>query len=105
MKQMMQKRCDQCLMTPNKIVSDARREEILRECKRKNCLFNCHKATIAGSQDVACRGYGEHVFGKSNLEALIMAGLVTIVSQDDLLAEWDRRKRERRKKYPNARGR
>jgi hypothetical protein len=97
MKQMTYKRCDECLMTPNKIVRDARRDEILAECERKNCLFNCHKATIAGRQDVACRGHGEHVFGKTNLEALITAGLVTLVDSNELLAEWERRRAARRR--------
>lgn len=51
----MEKRCDQCLYGPDKIVSNKRRSEIIREITRKDCHFICHKASIAG-QDVACRG-------------------------------------------------
>lgn len=51
----MEERCDQCLYGPDKIVSNKRRSEIIREITRKDNHFVCHKATIAG-QDVACRG-------------------------------------------------
>jgi hypothetical protein len=51
----MEERCDQCLYGPNKIVSNARRSQIIRDITRKDCHFICHKASIAG-QDVACRG-------------------------------------------------
>lgn len=105
LKRIMSKRCDECLMTPNKIVSDARKDEVLAECDRRNCLFNCHKATIAGGQDVACRGHAEKVLGRSTLDALVDSGLIAIVDSSELLAEWDRRKKVRRKKNPSARGR
>lgn len=51
----MAERCNQCLYGPDKIVSDRRRKEILREINRKDSHFICHKATIEG-QSVACRG-------------------------------------------------
>lgn len=51
----MNERCDQCLFGENKIVSNARRAQIIREIRRKDCHFICHKASISG-QDVACRG-------------------------------------------------
>jgi hypothetical protein len=51
----MKERCDQCLYGPDKIVSNARRAQILRDIKRKDNHFICHKATIAG-HDVCCRG-------------------------------------------------
>lgn len=53
--QVMAERCDQCLYGPNKIVSNARRKEILTDIERADCHFICHKATIAG-QDICCRG-------------------------------------------------
>lgn len=53
----MQERCDQCLFSPDKIVSNARRAELLRECKSRDCHFICHKASLAGGQDVCCRGF------------------------------------------------
>ena len=49
------KRCDQCLFSSNKIVSDERKERIIKEIGRKDGTFTCHKHTIAG-RDVQCRG-------------------------------------------------
>lgn len=48
-------RCDQCLYGPNKIVSSARRKELLQELTQMDRYFVCHKASIAGCE-VACRG-------------------------------------------------
>lgn len=51
----MAKRCDQCLYGANKVVSNARRAQILRDLTREDRHFTCHKSTIAG-EAVACRG-------------------------------------------------
>lgn len=53
-----EKRCDQCLFSSGKIVSDRRRMSVLRECEKKGTYFICHKATIAG-RAVICRGFFE----------------------------------------------
>lgn len=45
-------RCDQCLFSKDKIVSDARRTQILKDCRRRDSHFICHK-----SKDVCCRGF------------------------------------------------
>jgi len=42
------KRCNECLFSKSKIVTDARRIELLDACKRTGKYFLCHKATIAG---------------------------------------------------------
>lgn len=47
----MAERCEQCLFGPNKIVSNARRSQILRDIRREDSHFICHKL-----DDVACRG-------------------------------------------------
>lgn len=54
-----QERCDQCLFSPDKIVSDKRRKQVLNECRREDRHFICHKATLAGGQDVCCAGFHE----------------------------------------------
>lgn len=54
--EIMARPCDQCLMTRDKIVSNERRTEIMRETAGKDCHFICHKATIAG-RDIACRSH------------------------------------------------
>lgn len=53
---LMSKCCDQCLMTEGKIVSNARRKQIVKETIRNDCSFVCHKASIAG-REVACKGH------------------------------------------------
>ncbi len=53
-----EKRCDQCLFSSAKVVSDRRRLAVLRECEKKRTYFICHKATIAG-RTVVCRGFFE----------------------------------------------
>lgn len=45
-------RCGQCLFSKEKIVSAARAKEILRECRRENKHFICHK-----TENVCCRGF------------------------------------------------
>lgn len=51
-------KCDQCLFTPQRIVSAARMRGILNECRQQDIHFVCHKASIAG-RDVCCRGFYE----------------------------------------------
>lgn len=51
----MAERCDQCLYGKDKIVSNARRSEILLKIKREDSYFVCHKASIQGVR-AACRG-------------------------------------------------
>lgn len=49
-------RCDECPFSPNKLVSAARRREILDDCKATDRYFTCHKGTIAGVE-IVCRGF------------------------------------------------
>ena len=56
------KRCNQCLFTKNKIVSDSRRDEVIKKCLKGDKHFICHKASLVG-QDVCCRGFYEE-FGR-----------------------------------------
>ena len=52
--------CDQCLFTKNKIVSDARRKQILRECVETDTHFICHKATMqSASAQTCCASFHE----------------------------------------------
>jgi hypothetical protein len=50
-------RCHVCLFGPNKIVSDARRKQILRDCRRRDVHFICHKSSIHGDGETCCRGF------------------------------------------------
>lgn len=58
----MQERCDQCLFSKNKIVSAARKREVLAECARTDSHFICHK-----TKGVCCRGFYDRDPGASNL--------------------------------------
>jgi hypothetical protein len=51
-----EKQCDQCLFSPNRIVSKARMAQIVRDCRKQDRHFQCHKASIAG-RDVCCKGF------------------------------------------------
>lgn len=48
--------CKQCLFSKNKIVSDDRKAEILKDCEENNKHFQCHKATIKGVKGT-CRAF------------------------------------------------
>jgi putative N-acetylmannosamine-6-phosphate epimerase len=50
------RRCNQCLFSDDKIVSDDRKAQILSDCKTDNTHFECHKATIKGV-GATCRGF------------------------------------------------
>ena len=47
-------KCDRCLFSPDKIVSNERRLGILSDCKNNDSHFICHK-----EDDVCCRGFYE----------------------------------------------
>ncbi len=48
--------CKNCLFSDNKIVSDQRKEEILKTCTEEQTHFTCHKATMQG-KDVCCNRF------------------------------------------------
>ena len=54
------KRCDECLFTKRRLVSEARMEDILAECENSGTAFECHRATLAGDEYM-CRGYYDEV--------------------------------------------
>lgn len=47
-------RCDQCLFSDKRIVSKKRMVEIIKDCRKTDRHFICHK-----HDDVMCRGYYE----------------------------------------------
>lgn len=48
--------CNQCLFSKDKIVSNKRRQQILKGCRNEDSHFICHKATIEG-KDACCRAF------------------------------------------------
>jgi hypothetical protein len=59
------KRCDQCLFSSAKIVSDARKAELVKGCLKRDIHFVCHKGSIAGeaTSNLVCRGFYEEHHG------------------------------------------
>lgn len=51
--QVYQQACDNCLLSPNAIVSPERRKEILQACKDKQTFFVCHRSSMDGG-NVCC---------------------------------------------------
>ena len=56
MLQVCKSRCNQCLYSANKIVSDERKEELLAAIRSEQSYFVCHKSSINGG-DTCCRGF------------------------------------------------
>ena len=48
--------CDQCLFSPNKIVDEERKKQILDGCKAEQTHFNCHKEREG---EVVCGGFNK----------------------------------------------
>jgi hypothetical protein len=55
-KEVQKQMCNECLFSNNKIVSDARKKQIIQDCKDNNNYFICHKSSIAGGK-AECHGF------------------------------------------------
>lgn len=53
--EVMSRKCDQCLMTPQRIVSGARMKQLVRQCRQRDRSFICHKSPEG--RQIACRGH------------------------------------------------
>lgn len=82
----MAERCAECLYGRNKIVSNARRTQILREITRKDSHFICHKATLAG-QEACCRGDWDQRGGGQMGRIAGRLNLVRFVTEAELSKE------------------
>lgn len=76
--------CNQCLFGPNKIVSDARKRSLLRDCASRDEHFVCHKATIRdASENMVCRGFFEAHRGTGQLLRIAQRlGVVAVADPD-----------------------
>jgi len=48
--------CKNCLLSPDSIVSPARRKEIINGCTRKQTHFICHKASM-DDKEILCKTF------------------------------------------------
>lgn len=81
----MSRACDQCLFSKSRIVPGSRAAQIIRDTKAKNCHFICHKATIAGGQDVACHEHHQLGIGQMSRIAERL-GVIEWIDPDTLQA-------------------
>lgn len=72
------KRCNQCLFSAAKVVSDDRRASLLAECASTGTYFICHKASQRGDA-VVCRGFFDE---DSNIACRAAAALDLVVEVD-----------------------
>lgn len=81
----MKERCGECLYGPNKIVSNARRREILQEVHARDGYFVCHKASLVG-KTACCHGNWESHGGGQLGRIAGRLGAVQFVTEFDLTA-------------------
>lgn len=62
------KKCDQCLFTDARIVSESRMKDVVQDCLDKDTFFVCHKTQVhALKESVCCRGYWDEYKNQFNL--------------------------------------
>ena len=83
MYELMSEPCNQCLMTDRKIVSNARRKQIVKETLERDCAFFCHKGTIAG-REIACRGHYDATGGGQLARIMGRLGAIKFVDPKTL---------------------
>lgn len=59
--ELMARPCDQCLTTRQRIVSGTRAAQIMRDTRRMDCAFVCHKSP--NGRKIACRGHHDATGG------------------------------------------
>src|SRR5205814_5654642 len=88
--QVLNNRCDECLFSPNHIVSQKRKELIIEQTLDKDRYFTCHKAMIAG-RDLCCRGFFDiHKYDSLVTRLAIQLNLVEFVDLGDPKQEYNR---------------
>jgi hypothetical protein len=84
------KPCAECLFSNHRLVDEERADAIIRQCRRDNVHFICHRATLAGDKNVCCYAY-YHQIGKDVLEirlAHILDNVIFVAEADfDVLPE------------------
>ena len=73
-------RCDQCLFSDQRIVSKRRMAEIIKDCRKKDSYFICHKY-----EDVMCRGYYETQPAPQMLRIANRLQMVTFIHHKNVL--------------------
>lgn len=66
--EIMSEACDQCLVTPQRIVPGSRAALIVSDCRRRDDWFICHKSP--DGRRIACRGVEDRI-GPSQLHRIM----------------------------------
>jgi hypothetical protein len=82
------RRCDQCLTTRTRIVEGARAAQIVRDCRREDRHFVCHKGSAAGLI-VHCRGVHELLRGGGRAHRFAKAAGIEVREVDPMKLEED----------------
>jgi hypothetical protein len=80
---LMTRKCGQCLLSPNRIVSGQRMREILETCEQSNTHFICHKGSEVG-RNIACRGHHDLIGGSLAFRLGSVMGIVRHIDPDTL---------------------
>jgi hypothetical protein len=81
----MAKRCDQCLFSSARVVSQARVDDILDHCASVDTHFVCHKSTAKNDRGVMCRGDWDRDSDRTLVMRLAKhLGVVQFVAEEDL---------------------
>ena len=70
-------KCNQCLFSSNKIVSDESKKQILEECLEDNKHFVCHKSSIADNGKVCCKGFFDNF--KNQIAVIELAKILNLI--------------------------
>lgn len=58
--------CGNCLLSPDAIVSNKRRKEIIQSCVQDQIHFICHKASM-NNEDVCCKSFFDKLGHQSQM--------------------------------------
>lgn len=73
-------RCDQCLFSDQRIVSKKRMAEIIKDCRKKDSYFICHK-----HEEAMCRGYYETQSAPQMLRIANRLQMVTFIQHENVV--------------------
>jgi len=81
--------CGNCLLSPDAIVSPARRKDIIQGCVKKQTHFICHKASMDG-KEILCKTFFDKLGHHSQMiriaERLNMVAFVDHTNHDRLVS-------------------
>jgi hypothetical protein len=75
--------CKNCLFSDDRIVSQKRAKEIIKDCLEKQTHFICHKATIKGEEIVCSKFYNTFGFHSQMVRIAQRLNCIEFVEQSD----------------------